>query len=315
MGNCFDVLMWQERLLSLYSTKDGYELLDSMALARFKDLDGIASFNDSPITLDDVKLRFAMGVLPLITGTPFYLADEVMPLVRKGADSLPSSWRLLPSMLFKNSGFVWFENPVTMESGVIPLVGMGWIPQWESGVTPLTGHEDVPFEEGDMLHVVFFGIPAGRVPAPVTVLPLDTKQSFGEWCIRMRTMWISRYSLDPTTEKLRLFAAFLSFCNQRILERYHQVLPRQMKRQRARKGLIDVSSIQVIRLRQVAGHHNGVGREVDWSCRWMVSGHWRNQFRPSYKDHYPKWIMPYLKGPEDKPLKLSSKTTLFNANR
>lgn len=37
--------------------------------------------------------------------------------------------------------------------------------------------------------------------------------------------------------------------------------------------------------------------------QWMVSGHHRNQFYASTNSHRMIWISPYLKGPEDKPLK------------
>jgi hypothetical protein len=36
--------------------------------------------------------------------------------------------------------------------------------------------------------------------------------------------------------------------------------------------------------------------------RWVVRGHWRNQYYPSRGDHRPIWIDPHFAGPEDKPL-------------
>jgi hypothetical protein len=49
------------------------------------------------------------------------------------------------------------------------------------------------------------------------------------------------------------------------------------------------------------------GREVEWSHRWIVGGHWRNQYVPSTQDHRLTWIAPYVKGPDDKPLVLKDK--------
>jgi hypothetical protein len=40
----------------------------------------------------------------------------------------------------------------------------------------------------------------------------------------------------------------------------------------------------------------------EYSHRWMVQGHWRNQWYPSMQDHRPKYIPPHIKGPKDKPL-------------
>jgi hypothetical protein len=36
--------------------------------------------------------------------------------------------------------------------------------------------------------------------------------------------------------------------------------------------------------------------------RWIVRGHWRNQYYPSRGDHRPIWIDPHLAGPEHLPL-------------
>lgn len=38
-------------------------------------------------------------------------------------------------------------------------------------------------------------------------------------------------------------------------------------------------------------------RQIDWSHRWSVTGHWRH-----YKDGRKIWIGSHVKGPEDKPL-------------
>jgi hypothetical protein len=41
---------------------------------------------------------------------------------------------------------------------------------------------------------------------------------------------------------------------------------------------------------------------VAWTKRWVVSGHWRNQWYPSIGAHRQRYILPYVKGPADKPL-------------
>ena len=43
---------------------------------------------------------------------------------------------------------------------------------------------------------------------------------------------------------------------------------------------------------------------MDWSCRWLVRGHWRQQpCGAGHAERRPTWILPHLKGPERKPLK------------
>ena len=41
---------------------------------------------------------------------------------------------------------------------------------------------------------------------------------------------------------------------------------------------------------------------VEWSHRWIVEGHWRQQWYPSLGEHRQIWISPYVKGPEELPL-------------
>jgi len=65
-------------------------------------------------------------------------------------------------------------------------------------------------------------------------------------------------------------------------------------------------SVQIIRLRRrenISQSTNSHG-DIEWTCHWVVKGHWRNQFYPSTNTHHPIWIDPYLKGDETKPLKL-----------
>ena len=37
-------------------------------------------------------------------------------------------------------------------------------------------------------------------------------------------------------------------------------------------------------------------REINWSHRWSVAGHWR-----TYKGGHRVWVGSYVKGPKDKP--------------
>ena len=52
---------------------------------------------------------------------------------------------------------------------------------------------------------------------------------------------------------------------------------------------------------------DGEGTKVDWQYRWIVNAHWRNQWYPSERRHRTIMIGPFVKGPEDKPLRVSEK--------
>lgn len=76
------------------------------------------------------------------------------------------------------------------------------------------------------------------------------------------------------------------------------------------------SDVKVIQLRRAesAARTDTPGEPVEWSCRWVVSGHWRNQYHPSDGKHELQYILPYVKGPEDKPLRIPSHT-VYAVNR
>lgn len=61
-----------------------------------------------------------------------------------------------------------------------------------------------------------------------------------------------------------------------------------------------------LRRTEAQPHPTADGENVEWSCRWIVNGHWRNQ---PYKDERKLiYIMPYVKGPDDMPLKVPTHT-------
>lgn len=53
---------------------------------------------------------------------------------------------------------------------------------------------------------------------------------------------------------------------------------------------------------------------VDWSCRWFVHHHWRNQWYPKEQIHRRVFIEDYVKGPDDKLFRAPAHT-LFKATR
>jgi len=77
-----------------------------------------------------------------------------------------------------------------------------------------------------------------------------------------------------------------------------------------------VREVKVVTLRRLETQPRppGPGEPVDWSCRWIVDGHWRNQYHPSTGRHELTYINPFVKGPADKPLKVSS-ATVYAVNR
>lgn len=75
------------------------------------------------------------------------------------------------------------------------------------------------------------------------------------------------------------------------------------ERRRCQRSSIRCPDIRVVRLRHSQHGSAGTGGGKEYSCRWRVAGHWRNQWYPTVEDHRPIWIMDHIKGPDDKPFR------------
>jgi hypothetical protein len=110
----------------------------------------------------------------------------------------------------------------------------------------------------------------------------------------------------PNNAARNRILAKLAFMNQPFIENtsLDRVATFQGAHHQAKKN--DAKKIQIVYLRCREQHptlQDGSPNPVDWSCQWLVQGHWRNQYHPSDQSHKPMFIQSYVKGPEDKPFK------------
>lgn len=103
----------------------------------------------------------------------------------------------------------------------------------------------------------------------------------------------------------RCVAAFLAFIMQPIaaIARTEVSRPTRKRLQQTRLATEPLVKVVALRRRKYLLKQESQPVAVDWSCRWIVRPHWRNQYYPSKGVHKPKLIPAYIKGPENKPLK------------
>ena len=92
-------------------------------------------------------------------------------------------------------------------------------------------------------------------------------------------------------------------------------VPRQQARQLAREHkLKEAPLVQVVYLRatEPGPPSEATGRSVDWNWRWTVRAHIRRQWYPSLGKHQLKTVKGHVKGPADKPLKITTKIYAVN---
>lgn len=163
-----------------------------------------------------------------------------------------------------------------------------------------------------------------KLTVNLVVATLTTEGTFGlkNWEIRQdRTFQNIRQDLpgedgergkEGAIIDLRVVIAFNLLLAQGITNAEEVTPTRQLRRQMERKGA-RVDSVILVQLPIRHHAHNGKGTiPIDWSHRWIVSGHWRKQWYATSETHRPKWIAPHIKGPDDKPLVVKEKRYIFD---
>jgi len=125
-------------------------------------------------------------------------------------------------------------------------------------------------------------------------------------------LWPSQLDAMRTLRVSVFLKVFFLLIQQKVPRVETQQADRHLRRRIERtapKG--PVPEVLVITLRRES-EHGAIEPETDpvpgrWSHRWIVGGFWRNQYHPSKHCHIRRWINPYVKGPEDKPLIIKDK--------
>jgi len=116
----------------------------------------------------------------------------------------------------------------------------------------------------------------------------------------------------PFTNNHRLIMAMCMLMDQTIVEKSAE-RPNVHARRRAKERKMSQSDITVVTLRRAYRKDNGpqsVARETnrEWHHRWVVRGHWRwARVGQGRREIRRVWVAGHVKGPEDKPLKITKK--------
>lgn len=223
---------------------------------------------------------------------PFFVSAPICDLLAEAAKTLPP-FVLAERHLVVPDGWVYFERPIPLY-GKEKLRALLW-----SFAHDGHGHGGIvsaPFiDEGDLRLPLMGGFAASRFGEAV---PFDGLLGNG-------------HPDDAGDGAVinRVLSTLMLFLQDRILvSPAREVLNRQARRRLA-DVLNDVPAVRVVELRRRDYDHEGSAHPapVEWSCRWLVRGHWRNHYYPATQEHRPMWITAHVKGPDDKPLRVAEK--------
>ena len=267
-----------------------------------------------------------------LTEAPTYWVEADMTrLIEVASGSMPDE-TLEETDLLTDSGFVYLERPLRVRDKQGITVGIRAV-QWQRSllvhpsddkpggtwmrgfgtpversregvlVTLYAAFGDDPRDEGNrevfekvpytnltMLH--FFGWPFGKDQRVFAAA--EQEENLGT---RLKAMW--------TLMQQRITTVTHAHASRTLTRRVGRELPQH----RLRTDL----KVRVVTLRRTRPETDVMETDVEWSHRWIVRGHWRNQFLPSNRSHRLQWIAPFQKGPEDKPLIV--KSTIFDWRR
>jgi len=231
---------------------------------------------------------------------PYYWSPEMCDLLINVGMTIPD-WSFDESYLPTPNGFVWFARKIPIESSKSSLQALSWMRR----------------TDGEGLDVVYYASrPVRERGVPIFAIILHRHESIRGDLKRLifggrgdsEQIEMSNSRILPL---LLIFASALTFMQQQILVAgKRDITDRPTRRRLQREGWTEPPVVRVVELRRriyVDPKTREEREGPEWSCQWLVRGHWRQQWYPSTGIHAPRWIMPYAKGPLDKPLRASSR--------
>lgn len=258
----------------------------------------------------------------------YWVTSDMQTLIRHAAESMPAQPLELGD-LPSPCGFLWFEDVMEMTDArgqPISWRAVAWMPARSRGegavhlsfYTDLLDHAPEEFKPRTMST----GYHLGEIDrmgwlaegGPRLLLLHECGWAFGRDYEGLHASVDA--SLDEETQERivdewefwtrRFVAATWTLVQQKVAARTPEHIPKTELRP-AIQALSVPPEIIFVDLRRVvrpkrAHDPDAPPSDVEWNHRWIVDGHWRNQYLPGTGTHRLQWINAFVKGPEDRPL-------------
>jgi hypothetical protein len=296
--------------------------------------------------VDLMRSMFATEEIRLMGSIPFFVSADMCTLVEAAMVGFQPE-PIYPTDVLKLQGFMWYERPLTILDRFgrpMTIRAVSWNPARGDGAKPdrlLTRDDEVREYLGERLaegHVDGLAITlyTDEFGGNVTTdgLKVVSKDEVGPWpdgVIRPPVLpfhltawwWGMSYEGNEVTIEGRPTGAdwwwkavqtTWRLMQQHISVRHYERPPRPLRRE-AKRMNVTGDDVVVVRLRRERSTHNGEPQyEINYTHRWIVEGHWRNQWYPSAQIHRQIYIADYEKGPEGAPLVVKP-NRVYNFNR
>lgn len=235
-------------------------------------------------------------------GDTFFFNREFLELVLSAQDSAPESLAFDPAWIVSPAGWGAFEEPITMPVARSYDGAATWVPQ----VTAV-GWNQTSDPEGLWLSVwLYASANAGNSLTPFIRVPLGfgwtLQRALDEWRGAAYATFDGR---EQALAACRFVFALFHFMAHRLADTQRHIPDRSVRRRAEQNHQAVPAWLTVVTLRRVQPQDakETRGNAPTRSCRWIVRGHWRNQWYPAERQHRARFIHAYVKGPADLPLK------------
>lgn len=101
---------------------------------------------------------------------------------------------------------------------------------------------------------------------------------------------------EPTHGMTAMFQVLMRLMQQRVLSTTQRTAGSKKTKRQGK-----INPVNIVHLPRTVTDAIATGQGGNYSHRWWVAGHWRNQWYPSLGLHRQKWIHGYVKGPDGTP--------------
>lgn len=253
--------------------------------------------------------------ITLTNARPYAWSSDTIKAVLAAGRSIPSDSMIAQWNLQTSAVWWYFENPLPFRSvedaslGVKAL-NIGWVSSPSS-----TKHLYISawiFDGKRMMPSQTFlwkdGIPLNEM---LSVSRNDHNKLYGQGGDFAEYPNIGVDAFIYAADGLARFVmGGLVWLNQKVLAESTENVERHARKRYTKATGREFTGVQVVNLRRIerpVGEPttgDGEGKR-EFSCQWQVDGHFRNQaFGSGMTQRRLTWISPYIKGPEDKPLRI-----------
>jgi hypothetical protein len=268
----------------------------------------------SLIRSDELK-QWQTDMICLAQAQPYYFSARCTDLIVQAMQDFNlAEIDASRHMVYTDTGFCWFgeKAPFELESFPekerFPVKAISWY-VFSMRSIPYIGMTAFAHNPlGEVMPTIWSCTDLGnKMNSQIDGPRLSFKGFFDE-----RTNW----EID---QMKKFVCASGTFMRQKLMAVERVPLERHARKRLAKLGNPkEQDHVSVVSLRRSASkeksHQTDVQSSREFAWQWTVRGHVRQQFYATLNEHLPVYIHPYLKGPEDKPLKPRS-TPIYSVSK